>query len=149
MTEIEWYECTDPHVLIAHVQSQVSEGQLRRICCSFVRRVWDLLSDARSRTAVEVSEAFAQNCVSLEELTECRKAAYQAHLEIGSEDWRTPPARAASAAFKVANEELRLVFNAIDAAASATSDPQSERVAQCGIIRANICNPFQNPPPNA
>src|SRR5262245_35108443 len=145
MTESEWLDCSDSRAMIVQVQSRVSERKLRLIFCACVRRVWDLLTDPRSRAAVEASEAFAEGILALTDLVERRQAAYQAWLVIGADDWPCRPAEAAAAAFMVANEELRLALNAIDAAAAATGQPELERRIQCDIIRESVGNPFHSP----
>jgi hypothetical protein len=62
MTEAEWLACYDPDALLLFAyfdaDKPTSERQNRLMACAFARRVWHLLSDPRSRRAVEVAEAY-------------------------------------------------------------------------------------------
>ncbi|WP_143393356.1 hypothetical protein [Fimbriiglobus ruber] len=144
MNEYEWLRCdSDPRSMIEHAQSKISARIMRLICCACVRRVWDQLVDERSRAAVQASEAFADGQITEFQLIERRKSAYQAWLLIGESDWRckaAKAAKAAAAAFEVANEETYLMINAIDSAACATDSAEEEREAQCYIIRQFVRN---------
>jgi hypothetical protein len=63
------------------------DSVLRKLACRFVRetplsdgrKVWDLLTDERSRKAVEVAEAYADGKATYEELDAARDAAYAAY----------------------------------------------------------------------
>ncbi len=71
MTEPEWLVSKDPAVMTRRLlhgpmkvvrpisRPAVSDRKLRLIACACCRAVWPLLTDKRSRTAVEVSERFA------------------------------------------------------------------------------------------
>ena len=65
----EWREwiATRPGVL--------TDRELRLYACWCVRKVWHLLPDERSRTAVEVSERFARGTATAEELAAAAAAA--------------------------------------------------------------------------
>ncbi len=53
-----------------------NDKTLRLFACWCVRQVWDLLTDERSRNAVEVSEKFARGEATSEELAAARDAAW-------------------------------------------------------------------------
>jgi hypothetical protein len=65
MTESEWANCTDPGEMLAFVQNSglpsVRKHRLLAVACC--RRLWHLLDDVRSRTAVEVAERCADEAV--------------------------------------------------------------------------------------
>jgi hypothetical protein len=60
MTETEWLERTDdPLHMLHYLPREASERKLRLFACACARRLWDLLTDAASREAVEVAERYA------------------------------------------------------------------------------------------
>lgn len=81
MTEQEWLQDNDLEAMLRFLNGRVSERKFRLTECAFLRRFWHLLSDERSRRAVEVAEAFADGAASRDEL----KAAYT-HAEAACND---------------------------------------------------------------
>src|SRR3954466_13128649 len=67
----------------------LSQRKARLFACGAVRRVWHLLTDERSRRAVEVAERYAEGAVPASTLEEAHRAAWDAHWkqdeESGSE----------------------------------------------------------------
>ena len=75
MTEIEWLTNTDPHTMLMFLNGRVSDRKLRLFGCSCCRRIWHLLTDERSRKAVEVAEQYADGEMNDEELNAAAAAA--------------------------------------------------------------------------
>ena len=177
MTEAEWQTGTDPHLLLECLHDGVSDRKLRLFAAACCRRLWPLLTQGRSRRAVETSERHADGLAGDEEL----KAAYRPAAWL--EDTVVPPwavqvaaeAAAANAAYEDAPDAaVRAALWALDAtagaAADAVADPPgsldgpheghrwfrifqavrvAEKEAQCRLLRCLVGNPFRpvSPPP--
>jgi hypothetical protein len=90
MTESEWLTSADPTAMltalttgrtpevwdrIRHKLNRPSDRLLRLFACACVRQVWHLLTDERSRRAVEVAERFADGAATRAEAhAACREA---------------------------------------------------------------------------
>ena len=70
MTEAEWLAAADPEAVADRVWHTASERQIRLIACGCCRLAWDWLIGERSRTAVEVSERYADGLASSSELAD-------------------------------------------------------------------------------
>src|SRR5262245_3321782 len=75
MTEAEWLACNDPRPMLVFLWGKVSDRKLRLFGCACFRRIWHLLSDERSRKAIEVLEQFAEGVASARELAVARSSA--------------------------------------------------------------------------
>lgn len=75
MTEQEWLSCTDSAAMLEFLRDRIDERKMRLFGVACCRRIWQLLNDERSRTAVEKAELFADGKVSQEEVTAAGKAA--------------------------------------------------------------------------
>jgi hypothetical protein len=72
--EREWNASTDPAAMLASVQGKVSARKLRLFAVACCRAVFSLLTDERSRRAVEVAERFADGKATEEEALELARA---------------------------------------------------------------------------
>ncbi|AWM39422.1 hypothetical protein GobsT_22540 [Gemmata obscuriglobus] len=78
MTKDEWLSCTDAMAMLQFLRDQPvcrpSSRQLRLLACACCRHGWDLLTDQRSRNAVEIGERYADGRASDRK----RRSAYRA-----------------------------------------------------------------------
>ena len=130
------------------------EAVLLKMACRFVRetpladgrKVWDLLTDERSRKAVEVTEAYADGKATDDELRAARvsaDAAYstasRAAYAAGDADYA---ADAAAYAAYAAGDAAYAADAAVDAAYAADADAAHAKAAQIKMI-AELGNPFK------
>lgn len=59
MTEAEWLVCLDPRPMLREVGDRPGPRKFRLFACACCRAVWDCLTPAQARTAVEVAERHA------------------------------------------------------------------------------------------
>src|SRR5690349_1478987 len=106
MTESEWVNATDPRVLLSwlHEQGMLTERKVRLFTVACCRSIWHLMTDERSRKAVEVAEQYADGAVSQDQLAD-------AFLDVGDEAdlHQTPP---------YVREVIRFATSAVRGAAS-------------------------------
>jgi hypothetical protein len=113
MSEAEWLVATAPTPMLVALRGRASDRKVKLFVCACCRRVWHLLSDSRSRLAVEAAERFADGQAGLGEVNAAEDAAEQAALDLEPDPepvagWGTPdksirhqasdPAKAARAA---------------------------------------------------
>ena len=85
MTKREWLRCGDPVKMLDSLNGRASDRTLRLFAAACCRRIWDLLIDKRSRTAIEVLERFADGRVSETAFAAAAEDAHRAAEEGGTE----------------------------------------------------------------
>ena len=130
----EWREwiATQPGVL--------DDRELRLYACWCVRQVWNLLTDERSKYAVEVAERFSDGTATAEELASANAAAWSAANDASSaaasaacasrSEWAAAWASAGAAASAAAWSVAR--------AAASPGARASARAAQSSYLLANV-----------
>jgi hypothetical protein len=144
MTEADWDRNTQPQEMLEALRAsgRASERKLRLFACACCRRIWPLLTDGRSRQAVEVAERFADGRADADELAAANESARQAALEIQgpnpdvSKD--PPPLLRPALAAWAASARPRLVDRAGIFAAKAVPDRAGEEAAQAALLRCII-----------
>lgn len=161
-----WKACKNPEWMLWALQNsgiKVNDKKLRLFACTCVRetpladgrKVWDLLTDERSRRAVEVAERFARGEATQEELAAAWAAAKDAAWAAAKgaawdaawaavwaaamdAAWDTVGAAARDAAWAAARD---LAWDAAMDAAWAAA--WAAWTAQCNLLRKIYGNPFK------
>jgi hypothetical protein len=155
MTEADWLAHHDPRPMLEFLDGKADERRLRLFAVACCRRVWDLLTDRRSRRAVEAAERYADRAATDRELREAYAEAYNAYANalVTQDD-------AAYAAMSTALEQPGLAAMraagytayAIGHRAAQTPHEHSliyygakipERREQASVLRHIIGNPFR------
>lgn len=66
MNQAEWLACEFPFDMLRHLDGKIDDEFMRfsDACC---RRIWDLITDKRSRAVIEATEAYLNRTVTDEE----------------------------------------------------------------------------------
>ena len=132
MTEAEWLACTDPNKMLDFLPSSRWGSRKQRLfgCITCRRLWWKLLTDDRSRRAVEIAELYADGLASEFELRAACEEAWQA---CNGHQLGTAPV----VAFATTGE----------AASPFVSTDEQQRRQQCNWFRDIFGNPFRPLPP--
>ena len=156
MTESEWLECTDPTPMLLFMRGQSSDRKLRLIALACCRRMWHLLSDERSRSALERGELLAEKrTTNPSEWHPLKLDAWSAEYELhgGIDPQRDSAASALKGAVSYAGsvEALQILAgsSAVSTAATVARGAHygptftAERGAQTQLVHCMFGNPFR------
>jgi hypothetical protein len=133
VNQAEWLASNTTIQLLDYLGEQASDRKLRLFACAACRRIWHLLWDERSRTAVEVAERYADGLATADELllarTRSRAAQAEAVREIAEGRWRFPT---------VAQTAAEVSETARQAATRAAA-----MAADADLVREVFGNPFR------
>jgi hypothetical protein len=146
MTEAEWLVCTDPRPMLGELPGRVSSRKLRLLVCACCRRVWDLLTDPRSRQAVELAERYADGLVGQAALVDGQRAAHAAYQRARKQRGPGSFPHFGAAHLALQATALKVRFDPRDneflRGAEERKD-KTERKARGDLIRDLLGNPFR------
>jgi hypothetical protein len=161
MTEDQWLTCGEPAPMLDWVAAAAAERKLRLFACACCRRIWNLIVDARARTAVEAAERFADGALTrrlLDEQWDAEGVSAAEHAVDGATAndirWGAFWAAANATEAVVARDLARITrppvpltrdeFRKWAESRSAVKEEsdRTEKTAQANLLRDIIGNPF-------
>lgn len=153
MFEERWLHCDDPEMMLRYMLGKTGDRKFRLFACACVRRIWPMLRDERSRSAVLMAEHYADlpggHSQLLQVRNEARLAEQHFRLLARPGDTEDNRARWAARAAQATVEDTGwdVARNAAWSAAHALdSDASYERLIQCELVRDAFGNPFRPQP---
>ncbi len=140
MTEQEWLSAVKPSAMLSFLAKRASVRKRRLFACACVRRIWHLLTDARSRDGIRVAEAFADGIVDKAAAKSAQRDAAAAARLTPQGHWS--PADAAQICLLQRVEDFSTAARASMAAEKAGANISEERAAQAAILRDIIGDPL-------
>ncbi len=154
MTESEWLTCTDPRPMLEFLRGKASDRRLRLFAVACCRLIWPLMTDERSRRAVEVAERFADGMANKHEW---RLAAIGARAVTEDVKGAVSPAAkarsmsASAALFATLKKDAALYSASSTASANyfhLGSTISAENTTQADLLRCIIGDPFRSITPS-
>lgn len=157
MTEKEWLECAIPNNILNFCYGKVSERKLRLFATGCCRNVWNFITEADARQAVEVGEQFADGQATTKQMDSAKKKALAAYKKMAASMRSVPDQRR----FRLAEQRSIAIGSTVsvceknaESAAFRTklalvegrarqADKDREEAHQCRLLREIIGNPFR------
>ncbi|OAI48649.1 hypothetical protein AYO44_06715 [Planctomycetaceae bacterium SCGC AG-212-F19] len=143
MNEADWNTCIHPHPMLEFLQGRLCERKFRLFGVACCRRIWHLLTDERSRQAIEAAEGYADKNVSPDEIIKIEESA---QLVTNSLQFSLDQQRAHAASLTAALW-APVSWTAAQAAfyvsMSSTDEASDERKKQSYFLRDIFGNPFK------
>jgi hypothetical protein len=130
VTEDEWLGCTDFLRMLCYLGDRASDHKLRLLVVACCRQIWPLLTDERSRRAVEVGEGFADGKREEKELSTSKRHALAALTANLSTAGPRQAARAATCTVYSQGDPLWGPYDGIRSAAEAAAKTIPWRAAR-------------------
>ena len=144
-TEQEWLKCSDPDVLLEFLRknANLSERKRRLFGVAICRCIWDVLTDERSRNAVEAAARYAEGDITEPELETAYSTAFDVAdaLEQSTDTGGDKLRHAAWAAAFASHPQWGGGGIATEAAAAVGTT--NENVAQADLMRCIFGNPLR------
>jgi hypothetical protein len=134
MSDLQVPKSDDIDALLAWAVEVATEKQLRLFACACCRRIWQLVTDERSRKAVEIAESYANGGSDIDTLRQANKAARDAWVEnsVQVDD------HVAAAAFYCSILKPAMLPAAANRVQAVVLDKESEKKQQAAILRSII-----------
>jgi hypothetical protein len=159
MTEAGWLTSGEPDPMLQFLGDAASERALRLFGCACCRGIWHMLTDERSRTAVELAERFADEQAIPEENRGAYNRAWEVAHELSSPDasqlcnvgWFAAFYAAIAASWTASREPSvcrEMTIAAMKEARATSDDPEQdivrpEKQRQSILLRDIFGNPFR------
>ncbi|HEY7312365.1 MAG TPA: hypothetical protein VH643_23580 [Gemmataceae bacterium] len=156
MTEAEWLSCMEPERMLLYLGEGVSKRKRELFTLACCRRIWHLLTEERSRWAVEVRERHADGQATEQEFqravevaSDARQAAKAPFRFVEHVDERAPefaPAWAAAAVATNSRTTPHFARRAVACVGARGWDAAyaEERAGQAMVVRDMFTNPFRS-----
>jgi hypothetical protein len=154
MTEAEWLAATAPWAMLEFLEGtgRGPDRKLRLFAAACCRRIWRLVTDARSRRAVEAAEAYADARIDgrqLQSAAEAASAATAGPYDDSPHGQQGAHLHARMAAMWAAMDPIspeEVANRTFGATVCDPDDPEEEEAPQAGLLRDIFGNPFDRTP---
>ena len=148
MSETEWLMATEPQAMLRFLEGSgaATDRRLRLFACGCCRRIWEVMTDRRSREAVEVAERFAEGTLDWQEMRAAYENACDAEYDRASgHDATDSAASSGGVAAAYAAGNLASIGYVISSAGEAVEESlwAEESAAQAAALRDIFGNPFR------